>query len=159
MQLLRLALLALLLVLQTNQVRAADDPLSEEQLKRKALQDLSAAKKQIKAKKYDYAVYFLKEALDADKKNADIYYNLGFAYRKMKKFDKSMAAYNKALKINPKHKGALDYQGELFLTLKKPAEAQKNWKKLQKLCPRGCPDFTKLQKAITSYNSGTYGGY
>ena len=89
MQLLRLALLALLLVLQTNQVRAADDPLSEEQLKRKALQDLSAAKKQIKAKKYDYAVYFLKEALDADKKNADIYYNLGFAYRKMKKFDKS----------------------------------------------------------------------
>tara|TARA_Y100000589_G_scaffold177713_1_gene168395 strand:+ start:245 stop:724 length:480 start_codon:yes stop_codon:yes gene_type:complete len=155
----RPVLLALLIILQTNQVRAADEPLSEEQLRGKAAQDLAAAKKQIKAKKYDYAVYFLKEALEADKKNADIYNNLGFAYRKMKKLDKSMAAYDKALKINPNHKGALDYQGELFLTLKKPAEAQKNWKKLQELCPRGCPDLTKLQKAITSYNSGTYGGY
>ena len=61
----RPVLLALLIILQTNQVRAADEPLSEEQLRGKAAQDLAAAKKQIKAKKYDYAVYFLKEALEA----------------------------------------------------------------------------------------------
>ena len=58
-------------------------------------------KKQIKAKKYEYAVYFLKEALDADKKNADIYNNLGFAFRKMKKFDKSIFIINKMFK-NPR---------------------------------------------------------
>ena len=155
----RLLFLAFLVIPQPNQVRAADDPLSEEELKGKAAQDLAAAKKLIKKEKYYRAIYFLKEALEADAKSADIHNNLGFAYRKMEKFDKSMDAYNKALQIDPNHKGALDYQGELFLTLKKPAEAQKNWKKLQELCPRGCPDLTKLQKAITSYNSGTYGGY
>ena len=155
----RLALLALLIIPQTNHVRAADDPLSEDELKGKAAQELAAARKLIKEKKYYRAIYFLKEALEADGTNADVYNNLGFAYRKMEKFDKAMAAYNKALQINPSHKGALDYQGELFLTLKKPAKAQQNWKKLQEICPTGCEDLTKLQKAITKYNSGTYGGY
>ena len=62
----RLLFLAFLVIPQPNQVRAADDPLSEEELKGKAAQDLAAAKKLIKKEKYYRAIYFLKEALEAD---------------------------------------------------------------------------------------------
>jgi tetratricopeptide (TPR) repeat protein len=42
---------------------------------------------------------------------------LGFSFRKMGNLDKAAFYYEKALTISPKHKGALEYQGEMFLTL------------------------------------------
>ena len=41
----------------------------------------------------------------------------GFASRKLGDYAASEVAYDKALAIDPKHKGALEYKGELFLTL------------------------------------------
>ena len=59
-------------------------------------------------------------------KNADAWNYTGFALRKSGRYDESMTAYNKALEINPEHEGALEYQGELYLTLKQPDMAKAN---------------------------------
>ena len=53
----------------------------------------------------------------ADPDNADAWNLTGFASRKLGDYTRSEAAYDRALAINPKHKGALEYKGELYLTL------------------------------------------
>ena len=82
--------------------------------------------------------------------NADIQNYLGFVSRKMDKLGKSDAYYKKALQINPMHKGALEYQGELFLQYKNVEKAKANLKLLERICGVNCEEYKKLKKAIES---------
>ena len=86
-------------------------------------------------------------------KNADAWNYTGFALRKSGRYDESMTAYNKALAIDPKHKGALEYQGELFLTLKQPEKAKANLAKLKQQCSFNCKERDDLMRAINAYNA------
>ncbi|MDC3193314.1 tetratricopeptide repeat protein, partial [Alphaproteobacteria bacterium] len=70
----------------------------------------------IKDKNYDQAIVKLKEAEAAARKDADIQNLLGFAHRKSGKLGAAAKYYKSALALDSKHKGALEYQGELFLT-------------------------------------------
>lgn len=82
--------------------------------------------------------------------NADINNLLGFSSRKLKDYRASATYYTKALRINPNHLGALEYQGELFVTTKKIAAAKRNLKKLERLCGVDCKEYKDLKKAIGS---------
>ena len=81
--------------------------------------------------------------------NADINNLLGFASRKLKQYKASAIYYDKALKINPNHLGALEYQGELFVVTKKLASAKKNLKKIEKLAGKNSEEAIDLRKAIS----------
>ena len=94
-----------------------------------------------------------------DSKNADIYNYLGFSHRKLGKMEDAAFFYNKALEINPKHKGALEYQGEMYLTLNQIAKAEENLKKLDKICFLGCSEFDKLKKSIKDKKLGKKSSY
>ena len=83
--------------------------------------------------------------------NADIQNYLGFVSRKMDKLGKSDAYYKKALQINPMHKGALEYQGELFLQYKNVEKAKANLKLLERICGVNCEEYKELKKAIESF--------
>ena len=83
--------------------------------------------------------------------NADIQNYLGFVSRKMDKLGKSDAYYKKALQINPMHKGALEYQGELFLQYKNVQKAKANLKLLERICGVNCEEYKELKKAIESF--------
>ena len=80
--------------------------------------------------------------------NADVNNLLGYSSRKLKMYGSSATYYTKALKINPAHFGALEYQGELFVTTKKIAAAKKNLQKLQELCGVDCVEYKDLKAAI-----------
>ena len=80
--------------------------------------------------------------------NADINNLLGFSSRKLKDYKASATYYTKALRINPSHLGALEYQGELFITTKKIADAKKNLQTLKSLCGVNCEEYKDLKKAI-----------
>lgn len=82
--------------------------------------------------------------------NADINNLLGFSSRKLKDYRASATYYTKALRINPNHLGALEYQGELFVTTNKIAAAKKNLKTLERLCGLNCTEYKDLKKAIGS---------
>ncbi|MBT6123086.1 MAG: tetratricopeptide repeat protein [Candidatus Puniceispirillum sp.] len=86
-------------------------------------------------------------------KNADAWNYTGFALRKSKRYDESMDAYNKALAIDPEHAGALEYQGELYLTLKQPDKAKANLAKLKQQCSFNCKERDDLMRAINAYNA------
>ena len=105
----------------------------------------------IKDKNYDQAIVKLKEAEAAAKKDADIQNLLGFAHRKSGKLDAAGKYYKSALALDSKHKGALEYQGELFLMLGDKASAEKNLQKLDKICWLGCSELDDLRTAIRNY--------
>ena len=85
--------------------------------------------------------------------NADAWNYLGFSSRKLGKYEESEVAYKKALYINPDHVGALEYYGELHLTLKRPEKAKALLAKLKTLCTLNCKEMKQLEAAIKTYES------
>ena len=63
----------------------------------------------------------------------------------------AIAHYDKALAINPKHKGALEYKGELYLTLGNLAGAEELLARLNKTCSFNCSEVRDLKDAIAAY--------
>lgn len=113
---------------------------------------VSKAKIQIKAKNYLSAIELLNKALQKKPQNADIYNLLGYSYRKSGDLKNGHINYNMALKIDPEHKGTLEYQGELFLMEGNMAKAKENLKKLDDICFLGCEEYDDLKEAIETYN-------
>ena len=96
--------------------------------------------------------YLLLAKLTINNEDEDDRQNLlGFSARKSGELDRATFHYEQALRINPNHKGALEYQGELFLTLGQKSKAENNLKLLKILCPSGCLAATALEAAITKY--------
>ena len=112
---------------------------------------INDAKKLIKKEKYKRAISKLEKAMRDEPDNADIYNYLGFAHRKSGNYEKSGTHYQKALSLDPSHKLALEYQGELFLTLNDLVSAQANLAQLANLCPQGCDERDDLAKAIARH--------
>ena len=118
-----------------------------------AQQDYAAGVAAIQAGLYDKGIEAMKKVVAAEPKNADAYNYLGFAYRKKGDVKGAGMAYEAALKLNANHKGALEYQGELFLKLNKMEDAMKNRERLQALCPTSCTELRELDRAIADHKA------
>ncbi len=102
--------------------------------------------------KQDYAKVnkALKAYTKSEPGDADGWNLYAYANRKMNKFEKAEMYYEKALNIDPDHKGALEYQGELYMQTNRLDLAQENLIKLVKLCPDSCYELQKLEEYISS---------
>jgi tetratricopeptide (TPR) repeat protein len=58
---------------------------------------------------------------------------LGFALRKLGRFDDSLKAYDKALEVKPGYSPAIEYRGEAYLQLGRLTDARAAWEKLSNL--------------------------
>ena len=105
----------------------------------------------IEAKEYDRGIALMNEVLRQEPKNANAFNYLGFAYRQKNDLKTAAGYYETALKIDANHRGALEYQGEMFLKMDRPADAQKNQARLKTLCPQGCEELEDLEDAIADY--------
>lgn len=114
---------------------------------------INDAKKLINKEKYERAISKLEKAIRDEPDNADIYNYLGFAHRKSGDYEASGTHYQKALSLDPNHKLALEYQGELFLMLNDVVSAQANLAQLEDLCPQGCNESDDLAKAIRRHQN------
>jgi tetratricopeptide (TPR) repeat protein len=110
--------------------------------------DLSAIRALIASKNFTSALASLKIADRNYPNNADINNLLGYSARNLKQNTAAASYYTKALRINPNHLGALEYQGELFVTTKKITAAKRNLAKLKQLCGVSCEEYLDLKKAI-----------
>jgi len=119
--------------------------------------DFSKAEYLIKAERYGEAIPLLKNVVAKNERDADAWNYLGFASRKLAKNTEALDYYNKALAIDPKHKGAHEYLGELYLQTKEPAKAQAQLVILQGLCPGGCEEVEDLQQALADYKTANPG--
>jgi tetratricopeptide (TPR) repeat protein len=117
------------------------------------------ALKLIKNKSFKLAIEKLNKAEKNSKLDPDIYNYLGFSYRKMGNMKLASLNYEKALKIDPKHKGTLEYQGEMFITLGQLDKAKANLKKLSSVCFLGCDEEKKLKNSIIKSQKGLKSNY
>ena len=110
--------------------------------------ELTAIRVLINSEKYTTALTSLKSADKSYPNNADVNNLLGYTSRKLKQYSQAGTYYTKALKIDPKHLGALEYQGELFMILKKTSSAKSNLTKIKAICGTSCEEYIDLKKAI-----------
>ena len=115
--------------------------------------EMMKAKVAIAQEDFDRALEYLEQVRDDDPNNADAWNLTGFSLRKTGKYEASEQAYTKALVIDPKHSQAIEYMGELYLTLDKPAKAESLLARLEDLCTFNCKERNMLAKAIREYKS------
>jgi Flp pilus assembly protein TadD len=107
----------------------------------------------IKAEKYDQAI---KQLQDANEPSSAEWNNLlGYSLRKKQPPDLVGAEkyYQAALKIDPKHRGALEYYGELKLMNNDLPGAEALLARLDKACFFGCEEYSDLKAAIQKYRT------
>jgi Flp pilus assembly protein TadD len=109
--------------------------------------------KAVNSANYKKAIKLLSKVVAAKPTNADAWNYLGFSNRKLKKFDLALSAYQKALAIDPNHRGANEYLGELYLQTDNLAKARERLKKLDDICTFGCDEFDDLKDAIIAYEN------
>ena len=95
--------------------------------------------------------------------HADAYNRTGFAYRKLGDYVRALAFYDKALELNPHHRGALEYLGEAWLELDRPDAAQALLERLATECRRiasgagdwraSCEEWQDLKAAYDAYRA------
>jgi len=113
--------------------------------------DQTAAVKAIKAGDFATAIRLLQGVVARDGKNADAYNWLAYATRKNGDPAAAIPIYEKALAINPKHRGAHEYIGEAYLALDDLPRAKDHLARLNSLCLFPCEEYTDLKKAVEAY--------
>ena len=108
--------------------------------------DLTSVRAKIKVKDYAAALADLRDIAE-DIQQADVYNLLGFTLRKTGDFKTSLTYYTKALELEPDHKAAREYLGELYVETGNMEKAKEQLAVLNRLCPGGCEEREDLQKA------------
>jgi Flp pilus assembly protein TadD len=109
--------------------------------------DLAAVRAKIKAKDFKGALDELMPMLQSTQ-HADVYNLIGFSLRKSGDHDRAYTFYRKALELDPEHKGALEYLGELYVETGQVDKAREHVVILKRLCPAGCEELADLEAAI-----------
>ena len=113
--------------------------------------DLAAAKSAIEAKDWDRAVTSLNRALVRNPQSADVYNELGYSERNRGNLDAAFRYYEKALTLDPKHRGAHEYIGEAYLMANNLPKAEEHLAALDKICFFPCDEYSELKKSIEEY--------
>ncbi|HEY6198705.1 MAG TPA: tetratricopeptide repeat protein [Candidatus Binatia bacterium] len=117
--------------------------------------EYEAGRKAVEAKDYKTALQNLTKAAQKLPNDADVHNLLGYSYRKLGDTDKAFEHYRTALKLDPGHRGAHEYLGELYLETERPSEAEKELQALKKSCPwfGKCEEYDDLKAEIDKYKA------
>jgi tetratricopeptide (TPR) repeat protein len=111
----------------------------------------TAAVKAIEAREYAKAIPLLEGVVARDGSNADAYNWLAYATRKSGDPAAALPLYQKALAIDPKHRGAHEYIGEAYLMLDDLPKAREHLRRLSSLCFITCAEYRDLKRAVEAY--------
>jgi Tfp pilus assembly protein PilF len=119
--------------------------------------DWAAAKAAIAQRNYEQATPLLLRTVEKDPANADAWNYLGYVSARADRHEAALGYYGKALALQPKHRGANEYLGELHLKMGELAKAEERLKVLDAACFFGCAEYDLLKKAVDAYKqTGKY---
>jgi hypothetical protein len=145
-----LASATLLAALPAGLAHAADTP---DPAPARATDPLAPARQAIADRRWASAITELRKVNAT--RSADWNNLLGYALRKQATpdLDGAQRHYDAALRIDPRHKGALEYAGELALMKADLPTAEAHLATLVRLCPGGCEERDDLEKAVARYKA------
>lgn len=97
---------------------------------------------------YEGAIADFTRALSYDAKMKEAHNNLGYCLRRVGRLPESLAAYDKAIELDPDFAQAREYRGETYLALAQPDKAEADLAALRELQSKYAE---QLQQAITMY--------
>ena len=109
----------------------------------------------INSGKYEQAIASLKALGARIGPNADVLNYLGYSSRKLGRFEQALNYYEQALAIDPAHRGAHEYLGELHVELRQMDKARAELAALDRLCPYGCTEREMLADRIQAVMVGS----
>jgi tetratricopeptide (TPR) repeat protein len=112
--------------------------------------ELTKARELVASKNWSAATPALAAYVKANPGSADGFNLLGYSLRHLKKYDESLAAYQQALKLDPRHKGAHEYIGVAYVEMKQLDKAREHLAALDKICRFSYEEYRDLKKAIES---------
>ena len=98
--------------------------------------------------KYAEAIDALQKARATFGAHPDVLTYLGFANRKLRRYDAAESYYRQALAAAPNHKGATEYYGEMMIERGDMADARRMLAKLDALCTFGCAEAEELRRWV-----------
>ena len=98
--------------------------------------------------RYEPAIAGLERSLWSAGPHPDLLTYLGFASRKLQRYDQARHWYEMALAVEPEHRGAIEYYGELKLETGDLAGARAHLARLDKICGFGCQQADELRDWI-----------
>lgn len=116
---------------------------------------LRSAIADVKAERYAQAIPRLRDYTRSHPDDADAFNWLGFAQRKSGNVQASLEFYDRALAIEPEHRGAHEYRGEAYLQLGRLADAEADLAALDDICWLPCSEYRDLKQAIARYRAGS----
>jgi Flp pilus assembly protein TadD len=130
-------------------VLAADSSPAPEPAPAATASDFELAKKSIAARQWSKAVDQLKITVSKNPKDADAWNLMGYSYRWLGQFEQSFSAYDKALALDPNHKGALNYSGIAYIKSGQKDKAAAQLKKLKAVCAK-CEETVQLETILAN---------
>ena len=114
---------------------------------------LAPARARIAEKNWSAAIDELKKVNDAG--SADWNNLMGYSLRKADaaNIPEAEKFYDEALRIEPKHRGALEYSGELYLMTGNLEKAEQRLAALDKACFLPCEEHSDLKRAVARYKA------
>ncbi len=116
-------------------------------------ENYTKAEQLIETGEYADAIPLLEKVVAANDKNADAFNYLGYSHRQLGQFDAALEYYQTALRLDPEHRGANEYLGEMYLELGELKKAEERLAVLDKACLFGCEEYSELKKAIADYKA------
>ncbi len=119
----------------------------------KADDKLTGVRTLVAAKRWPDALAELQRLNDSA--SADWNNLMGYVSRKVSPPDLNAADryYREALRIDPRHRGALEYSGELALMRGDLAGAEQKLTALDRACLFGCEEYTDLKQAVQRFKA------
>lgn len=111
---------------------------------------LDGAQRRIDAGDYRGAIPILTQVVKAEPRNADALNLMGYSLRKTGQTDLALQYYNAALGLMPRHLGANEYLGELYVELGQFDKAKERLVVLRAACGEDCRQTKELEQAIQS---------
>ena len=146
--------LLVLLTMQFSYSNAVADPSSSNDYDDEAKSvniDYKRGYDEVSNGNYQLAIKYLLKAAKTSPDNPDVYNLLGFSHRKLDKLEESFMYYNSSLKLNPRHLGANEYIGELYLRTNNLNKAEEHLTILDDICFFGCDEYDDLKESIGKY--------
>lgn len=115
--------------------------------------DFDAGLRAIKVAQWAEALRHLDAAAKRHGRSADVFNLLGFAHRKLGQLPASFRNYQRALELDPAHRGAHEYIGEAWLMQGNVMRARHHLRELEALCRADCSEYRELARAIREFEA------